>query len=170
MPEIEGPDIACRMAKRLNHLAFLPAPFRNHQEANMEVMNWRNSEEITIEKFPYRGKSYDVKGIRVRWLSRFGKDDMGYPEYGLRLFTAEPEAEIPIHNHFYVQTMYILSGQFECWRFDPQTDEMVDKWTCGPGDVVYVPSMEPHGMRNTSHTEGATFLCCICNVYEDEGI
>jgi quercetin dioxygenase-like cupin family protein len=158
------------MAKDLNRLAFLQDSFDNQREGNMEVLNWKNSEEIKIDKFPYRGKSYDVKGIRVRWLSRFGKDDMGYPEYGLRLFTAEPEGEIPIHNHFYVQTMYILSGQFECWRFDPQTDEMVDKWTCGPGDVVYVPSMEPHGMRNTSHTERAMFLCCICNVYENEGV
>jgi quercetin dioxygenase-like cupin family protein len=164
------PDISCRVAKELNRLAFLKDSFDNHRGANMEVLNWKNSEEIKIDKFPYRGKPYDVKGIHVRWLSRFGEDDMGYPEYGLRLFTAEPEGEIPIHNHFYVQTMYILSGQFECWRFDPQTDEMVDTWSCGPGDVVYVPSMEPHGMRNTSHTERATFLCCICNVYEDEGM
>jgi quercetin dioxygenase-like cupin family protein len=52
---------------------------------------------------------------------------MGYSEYGHRLFTAGPDGEIPIHNYFYVQTMYILSGQFECWRFDPQTDEMVKK-------------------------------------------
>jgi quercetin dioxygenase-like cupin family protein len=141
-----------------------------HLEANMEVLNWKTSEEIKIDKFPYRGKPHDVKGIRVRWLSRFGKDDLGHPEYGLRLFTAEPGGEIPIHNHFYVQTMYILSGRFECWLFDPQTDELMEKWTCGPGDVVYVPSMEPHGMRNLSDTEPATFLCCICNVYEQEGI
>jgi quercetin dioxygenase-like cupin family protein len=141
-----------------------------HLEANMEVLNWKTSEEIKIDKFPYRGKSHDVKGIRVRWLSRFGEDDLGHPEYGLRLFTAEPGGEIPIHNHFYVQTMYILSGQFECWHFDPQSDELMKKWTCGPGDVVYVPSMEPHGMRNLSDTEPAKFLCCICNVYEQEGI
>jgi hypothetical protein len=30
--------------------------------------------------------------------------------------------------------------------------------------------MEPHGMKNLSEIEEATFLCCICNVYEDETI
>ena len=136
----------------------------------MEVLNWKGSEDVKVEKFPYRGKMYDVTGISIRWLSKFGEDDMGIPEYGLRFFTAQPGGEIPIHNHFYIQTMYILSGQFECWRFDSETDELVKKWTCGPGDAIYVPSMEPHGMKNLSETEQATFLCCICNVYEDETI
>jgi quercetin dioxygenase-like cupin family protein len=39
-----------------------------------------------------------------------------------------------------------------------------------PGDTVVVPSMQPHGMRNLSETEAATFLCCICNLYEKEAI
>ena len=64
--------------------------------------------------------------------------------------------------------MYIVSGQFECWQFDPGTDELVNTVICNPGDSIYVPSMEPHGMKNTSDTEEATFLCCICNVYEDQ--
>jgi len=42
-------------------------------------------------------------------------------------------------NDFYVQTMYIVSGQFECWRFDPETDERVESVVCGPGDSIYVP-------------------------------
>jgi hypothetical protein len=113
------------MAKDLNRSAFMQDSFDNHPQPNMEVLNWKNSEQIKIDK--HSGKSYDVKAIRVSWLSRFGKDDMGYSEYGHRLFTAGPDGEIPIHNYFYVQTMYILSGQFECWRFDPQTDEMVKK-------------------------------------------
>ena len=134
----------------------------------MDVINWNNVEDLKIEKFPFKGKMYDVKGISVRWLSKFGEDDSGIPEYGLRLFTAQPGGEIPIHNHFYIQTMYILTGQFECWRFDPDTHEMTDKCVAGPGDSVYVPSMEPHGMRNMSETEPATFLCCICNVYDED--
>lgn len=136
----------------------------------MDVLNWKDQENVRIEKFPYRGKQYDVTGISVRWLSKTGEDDMGLPEYGLRYFTAEPGGRIPIHNHFYVQTMYILSGQFECWQFDPDTDEVIESRICGPGDVIFVPSMEPHGMKNTSDTEPATFLCCICNVYDKEGL
>lgn len=136
----------------------------------MEIVNSKDVKETRVKKFPYRGKLNDVKGISIRWLSKTGKDKDGQPEYGLRFFTAQPGGEIPIHNHFYVQTMYIMSGQFECWRFDPETDEMVEKVTCGPGDAIYVPSMEPHGMRNLSETEQGTFLCCICNVYEEKTI
>ncbi|MBW1711899.1 MAG: cupin domain-containing protein [Deltaproteobacteria bacterium] len=134
----------------------------------MEVKAWRDCQDVVIEKFPYKGKQNKVTGISIRWLSKHGDDGNGYPEYGLRFFTAKPGGEIPIHNHFYHQTMYILSGEFECWSFDPDTDELKEKKICGPGSVVYVPSQEPHGMKNTSDTKEATFLCCICNVYEDE--
>jgi len=136
----------------------------------MNLVKWKDVEDVKIAKFPYRGKAYDVKGISVRWLSKFGDDGTGYPEYGLRLFTAQPGGEIPIHNHFYIQTMYILSGRFECHQYDPKTDQKTKSWVSGPGDTVVVPSMEPHGMRNLSDTEPATFLCCICNVYEKETV
>lgn len=134
----------------------------------MEVLNWKDAEDVKIKKFPYKGKDYDVKGISVRWLSKFGEDDMGYPEYGLRFFTAQPGGLIPVHNHFYIQTMYILSGQFECYQYDSETGEVVKNKVVGPGDAICIPSMEPHGMKNLSETEEATFLCCICNVYEDD--
>ena len=65
--------------------------------------------------------------------------------------------------------MYILSGQFECYQYNADTDEVVQKKICGPGDAIYIPSLEPHGMKNLSTTEPATFLCCICNVYDEEG-
>jgi quercetin dioxygenase-like cupin family protein len=134
----------------------------------MIVQNFKECESIKIDKFPYRGKTHEVKGVSVRWLSKCGEDDMGTPEYGLRHFTSEPGGEIPIHNHFYHQTMYILTGHFECWQFDLETNEQVFRKICGPGDAIYIPSMEPHGMKNLSDTEPATFLCCIANVYEDE--
>ncbi len=136
----------------------------------MELVRWQDVEDVPILSFPYKGKPYPVKGISVRWLSRFGDDGTGYPEYGLRLFTAQPGGEIPIHNHFYIQSMYILSGRFECQRFDPQTDLPTTTVIAQPGDTVVVPSMEPHGMRNLSATEPATFLCCICNVYERDAL
>jgi quercetin dioxygenase-like cupin family protein len=136
----------------------------------MHVVNWQDCEDVKIDKFPFRGKQHDVMGISIRWLSKHGEDDTGYPEYGLRFFTAQPGGEIPIHNHFYHQTMYILSGQFECYQYNADTDEVVQKKTCGPGDAIYIPSLEPHGMKNLSSTEPATFLCCICNVYDEEEV
>ena len=136
----------------------------------MDVANFKDREDVNIEKFPFKGKQRDVLGTSIRWLSQCGDDGTGYPEYGLRYFTIQPGGEIPIHNHFYHQTMYILSGQFECFQCDPQTDELVQKKICGPGDFIYVPSLEPHGMKNISDTEPATFLCCICNVYDQEDV
>lgn len=131
----------------------------------MQAIHWQDCEDKKIEKFPYRGEMHDVLGTSVRWLSRFGDDGNGYPEYGLRLFTIQPGGQIPIHNHFYHQTMYVLRGEFECWEFDPQTDEIKEKKICGPGTAIYIPSMAPHGMKNISD-EASSFLCCICNVYE----
>jgi quercetin dioxygenase-like cupin family protein len=136
----------------------------------MEVCNWRDIEEGEVKEIPYKGTMNEVKGIGIRWLSKAVRDKDGEAEYGLRLFTAKPGAEIPIHNHFYVQTMYILSGRFECWRFDPETDEKIESVACGPGDSIYVASLEPHGMRNISKDEPGTFLCCICNVYDEKTV
>ena len=112
----------------------------------------------------YKGESSNAKHVGVQWLSKVGLDAEGSPAYGLRLFTVGPAGEIPIHNHAYVQTMYIVSGKFECWAFDPDTDKVVDKRICGPGDMVYIASQEPHGMRNLSETEPGQFLCCICTL------
>ncbi|BDD89204.1 cupin domain-containing protein [Desulfofustis limnaeus] len=133
----------------------------------MKVAHWQDVEDIKIEKFPYKGEMLDVVGTSVRWLSKHGDDGNGYPEYGLRLFTIQPGGQIPIHNHFYHQTMYIQSGEFECYAYDPESGDVTEAKICGPGTSVYLESMEPHGMRNISNTPG-TFLCCICNVYDDD--
>jgi len=133
----------------------------------MKVMHWKDCEDKKIDKFTYKGEMLDVIGTSVRWLSRYGDDGQGYPEYGLRFFTIQSDGQIPTHNHFYHQTMYILDGEFECWAFDQDSNEMTLKQICGPGSSIFVPSMEPHGMKNVS-SEPGHFLCCICNVYDDE--
>lgn len=74
----------------------------------MKVIHWTECEEKQIDRFPYRGKQLDVIGTSIRWLSQHGEDENGIPEYGLRFFTIQPGGQIPIHNHFYHQTMYIL--------------------------------------------------------------
>ena len=133
----------------------------------MIIKNWKDCEDVKIETFPYKGKANKVIDTSIRWLSKHGDDGHGYPEYGLRFFTIKPEGMIPIHNHFYHQTMFILDGKFECWEFDPKTDKISVKKEAGPGDFIYIPSMAPHGMKNIGKNNG-TFLCCICNVYEDK--
>ncbi len=135
----------------------------------MQVIKALEAQDVKIDQFPYRGKMYAVKGISVRWLSKCGDDGHGYPEYGLRLFTAQPRGEIPIHNHFYHQTMYILEGTFECYSYDSENDQLTETQVCGPGTSIYIPSLEPHGMKNLSDSQEGRFLCCIANVYQDEG-
>jgi quercetin dioxygenase-like cupin family protein len=133
----------------------------------METTHWKDREDKKIDKFPYKGAMNEVIGTSIRWLSQHGDDGHGYPEYGLRFFTIQPGGQIPIHNHFYHQTMFILTGEFECWSFDAETDERVKTEICGAGTSIYIPSLEPHGMKNIGD-EPATFLCCICNVYDDQ--
>jgi quercetin dioxygenase-like cupin family protein len=133
------------------------------RETIMIAKNSSAVEEVTVGSVHYRGVTSPAKGVTVRWLSKVGQDSEGSPAYGLRLFTIGPGGEIPIHNHVYVQTMYIVSGTFECWEVHPDTDEILKK-VCGPGDMVYVPSLEPHGMRNMSDDEPGQFLCCICTL------
>jgi quercetin dioxygenase-like cupin family protein len=131
----------------------------------MDIVNARDVEETRIENFPYKGKSLKVTNVGIRWLSQAGPQE--FPEYGLRFFTVGPGGEIPIHNHFYVQTMYILSGQFTVYSYDGETDTQTREETAGPHDVIFIPTLEPHSMKNTSDTQDGTFLCCIANVYEE---
>lgn len=134
----------------------------------MNVINVNDRKDSKIETFPYKGVQLKVKDVWIRWLSQAGPEDS--PEYGLRFFTIGPGGSIPIHNHFYVQTMYILSGRLSVASYDFETDEKVEEKTIGANDIIFVPSMEPHSMKNVSDTERVTFLCCIANVYEDESV
>ncbi len=132
------------------------------------VLNVNEKIDQKIETFPYKGKPLQVKNVWIRWLSQAGPD--GAPEYGLRFFTIGPEGEIPIHNHQYYQTMYILSGRLSVMSYDLKTDKKVEEKIMGPDDFVFIPSMEPHSMRNISDREKVTFLCCIANVYEEDSL
>lgn len=132
----------------------------------MQVLHYDDCEENKIETFPYKGKKYEVKGVTIRWLSQAGPKDS--PDYGLRFFTIAPGGEIPIHKHFYYQTMYILTGSLIVYEHDKDSDEVVTERNVKTNDFIYIPSMEPHSMKNVSETDTATFICCIANVYEED--
>ena len=134
----------------------------------MIVMNVNEKADSKIETYPYKGKPLPVKEVWIRWLSQAGPT--GSPEYGLRFFTIGPGGEIPIHNHLYYQTMYILSGHIKCFKHDPKTDRIVEEKALGPNDFIFIPTMEVHSMKNLSDKEKVTFLCCIANVYEEESL
>ena len=134
----------------------------------MMVLNVNDKKDQKIESYPFKGKPLQVKNVWIRWLSQAGPD--GAPEYGLRFFTIGPEGEIPIHNHQYYQTMYILSGRLSVTSYDLKTDQKVEEKIMGPDDFVFIPSMEPHSMKNMSDREKVTFLCCIANVYDPDSL
>jgi quercetin dioxygenase-like cupin family protein len=131
-------------------------------------MNVNDKKDQKVETYPYKGKPLPVKEVWIRWLSQAGPE--GAPEYGLRFFTIGPSGEIPIHNHLYYQTMYILTGHLKVFKHDSKTDRIVEEKALGPNDFVFIPTMEPHSMKNVSDKEKVTFLCCIANVYEEESI
>ena len=133
----------------------------------MHVMRQGEGDAQRVQAMTYRGKETPVRGVEVRWLSKGDVDECGRAGYGLRLFTMVPGAEIPIHSHRYAQTIYVLSGRFECRSFDPDTDELRETCTVAEGESVFVNPWEPHGMRNASPDEPGTFLCCIGSWAED---
>ena len=134
----------------------------------MIVKNAKDVQEKQITSYPYKGKPLPVKETYIRWLSQAGPKDS--PEYGLRFFTLGPGGAIPIHNHQYYQTMYILSGQLVASSYASATDTPIEEKTMHAGDFVFVPSMEPHSIRNVSSTENATFLCCIGVTCSDDAM
>ena len=134
----------------------------------MIVKNAKAVQEKQITSYPYKGKPLPVKETYIRWLSQAGPKDS--PEYGLRFFTLGPGGAIPIHNHQYYQTMYILSGQLAVTSYASATDTAIEEKTMHAGDFVFVPSMEPHSIRNLSSTENATFLCCIGVTCSDDAM
>jgi len=130
-------------------------------------MNAKDVEPIPVRKIKYEGKSFEVKGATIRWLTH---KNLGGEEYqhnhALRHFTIAPGGEIPIHNHKCTQIMYVLSGQALCTAL--AKDGRREEREIGVGDFVYNYSFEPHGMKNLSQTEPAVFLCCIDCVDDKE--
>ena len=61
----------------------------------------------------------------------------------------------------------ISAGDMQVHLWAVETDELVKKQICGTGTSIYIPSLQPHGMKNVGDEPGA-FLCCICNVYDEE--
>lgn len=133
----------------------------------METRNVKDVLPVKIESFPYKRKDYKVKDVTIQWLSQAGLDPDS-PDYGLRYFVVGPGGEIPIHNHFYYQTMFILKGQLIVFSHDPESNEKIKEKLIVPNDLAFIPSMEPHSMINPSDKEDACFLCCIANVYEED--
>ena len=59
--------------------------------------------------------------------------------------TIPPGSGVPPHRHPSPETFRVLSGRVTFWKSGSAGPEEIE---AGPGDVVTVPSGEPHGYRN----------------------
>jgi quercetin dioxygenase-like cupin family protein len=126
----------------------------------MILRNAGNIEPIEIKEITFKGVKYPVKNITARWLVH---KDLGGEEYvhnhALRHFTIGPSSEIPLHQHKFVEIIYILGGKLISTDIDKEGKRQDIE--VGPGDCLYHYSDEVHGFKNPSDTEPATLLCCI---------
>ncbi|MBW6485012.1 MAG: cupin domain-containing protein [Syntrophobacterales bacterium] len=129
----------------------------------MIAMNARDVFKTRVETITYKGRLQQVKDVWIQWLSKAGPE--AAPDYGLRFFTVGPGGEVPIHSHSYYQTTYVLSGRLLVVSYD-ENDKATGEKVLGPHDFVYLPTLEPHSMKNASDTEECTFLCSIANIRE----
>jgi quercetin dioxygenase-like cupin family protein len=113
--------------------------------------------EIPAKKPPtlqFRGRPVRIKGTTIRWLVNEETVGENYPyNFALRYFTMKPRGIIPLHEHAYEETLYVLKG-----RIKVETES--EKALLKPGQYVYLGPNEPHKVANVGPGEAA-FLCCI---------
>lgn len=107
----------------------------------MKVTPWLDTKPESIEGFP---------GVNVRWV--IGQPE-GASRFAMRVFEVSLGAEIPLHEHWYEQEMYIRDGRGAV---------LADRgaWGVGPGDVVWISPRELHGFRNLGDNV-LRFICCV---------
>lgn len=107
----------------------------------MKVRNWHEVEAREAPGFP---------GVSLRWVI---SESEGADNFAMRVFEVEPGAEIPLHDHWYEQEMFVLSGEGVASTPDTET-------TMLPGSVLWVGPHERHGFRNPGE-DVLRFICCV---------
>jgi quercetin dioxygenase-like cupin family protein len=107
----------------------------------MRCVDWRDVESVPASGFP---------GVSIRWLIA-GPE--GAERFAMRLFELEPGAEIPLHDHWYEQEMFVVSGRGTASRLDSES-------AIRAGTTIWVRPGERHGFRADS-AEPLAFICCV---------
>jgi len=89
-------------------------------------------------------------GVKIRWLI---KREEGAPNFAMRYFELEPEAESPHHSHGWEHEVFILDGQ--CNVFCDGQEKTVSE-----GYVVYIPPKSVHHFANIGESR-LRFLCLV---------
>jgi quercetin dioxygenase-like cupin family protein len=107
----------------------------------MRVHDWR---EVHAEEAP------GFPGVSLRWVI---SEREGAGRFAMRVFEVEPGAEIPLHDHWYEQEMFVLDGEGVACTPEGETPMR-------PGAVLWVAPHERHGFRNAG--DGVLrFICCV---------
>ena len=109
----------------------------------MVIKHWKEVEEKSFQE-------PGAVGVGMRIL--IGQED-GAPNFVMRHFTLAPGGQTPYHSHPWEHEVFILSGRGEVVQGE-------DRWSVGPGSVVYVSPGEEHQFKNIGE-EPFTFLCLI---------
>ncbi|MEM2105341.1 MAG: cupin domain-containing protein [Candidatus Bathyarchaeia archaeon] len=109
----------------------------------MKVFHFR---EVKAEEAAEEGASK----LRVRWLIT---ENMGAPNFAMRLFEMEPGGHSPLHSHPWEHEVFILEGEGVVVGADGEKKLKA-------GYVVFVPSGERHQFRNDSD-KSLKFLCLV---------
>lgn len=91
-----------------------------------------------------------ASGVRVRWLIT---EEMGAPNFVMRLFEMEPGGYSPKHQHSWEHEVFILEGEgvvlgSEGWK------------KIRPSDAVFIPPHKEHQFRNNGE-KPMKFLCLV---------
>lgn len=117
----------------------------------MIIRRLNQVEEVDIEKV------LGIQGIKttVKWMisSEVGGDEYAH-QFTLRYFTMQPGGVYPLHKHYYVEGVFLISGELEFATADGNWQKI------NPGDVVYTSRWEEHQLRNIGK-EPAIFTCTI---------
>jgi len=107
----------------------------------MQVHDWQDVHAQDAPGFP---------GVSLRWVI---SEREGARRFAMRVFEVEPGAEIPLHDHWYEQEMFVLAGEGVASTPEGETPMR-------PGAVLWVAPHERHGFRNASD-EALRFICCV---------
>lgn len=92
-----------------------------------------------------------TKGCTVQWLI---SKEQGAQRYAMRLFTLQPDGNIPLHEHDDTEhEIYVIEGR-------GLLDDGEKKIPVKPGDALFVPAGEKHSFVNQTQ-QILQFICVI---------
>jgi quercetin dioxygenase-like cupin family protein len=77
------------------------------------------------------------------------------PNFSMRLFTIEPQGEMPLHKNSVEHEQYVVGGRAQIGIGE-------ETYTVETGDVVFIPANTPHWYR-TIGDQPFKFLCMVPN-------